>query len=309
VQNDKSKETIIITGASGFVGSHFFQYLHKEHLDSVFGLYNSTAHFSSLPNFLKVDITDKEEVFALAKLQPSLIIHCAAITNIAFCEENIDQAYNVNVIGTQNIAELAAATGAKLLYTSTDVVFDGSQGEYTEKDEPLPLHHYGRTKLKGERVCMQTDPQSLIIRSNVFGYNLSKRKKTFVENIISVLAEGKEYGAFYDVEISPIYIETFINDVLQLLENDAEGIFHVAGPQSITKYDFSRLIAEVFGYDVHLISKVSVNSLTIARERKLKLETGKLLHFLNRETSESLPEMVKRFHRSFIEKRPQLHIS
>ncbi len=239
------------------VGSYFIKNLSEEH--TVMGLYNT--HPILLPGKqVQVDITNKNAVLRLAAWQPEVIIHCAAITNILFCEKNEGIAYRVNVEGTQNIAELAQKSGSVLLYLSTDAVFNGEKGDYHEDDEPAPDTAYGKTKRAGEKISLNYD-KSIIIRTSVFGDDQGKKEHNFITAILKVLAQGEKYSAFTDAIFCPIYTGNLLEEILKLINGNERGIFHIVG-HPVTKYKFAQTAATVFNYDTNLILAASVKALS-----------------------------------------------
>jgi dTDP-4-dehydrorhamnose reductase len=295
VERSKMLENIIVTGASGLVGAHFVQALEAEGARNLYGLYHSHFCQFKTANTKQVDITDRDAVIKLKTLKPKLIIHCAAIANIAYCERQPELSYKINVQGTRNIVQLAKECGAKVVYLSTDAVFDGRRGDYLEKDEPCPLNQYGRTKLKGELCCVGMIPETLIIRFNTFGKYLFSQNKGFAENIAETLRKGKEYSAFTDVVFAPLYVKELSRIVLALLKKGAGGVYHVVGSETITKYQFALKVAEVFNCDSTLIKKGSIDSQSIPREKKLNLCNAKMLGVLGEKSTPGIKDMLYDF--------------
>ena len=302
MESDRNQESVIITGASGLVGGHLVHALEAEGRAGLYGLYNS--HPCSFQKCIakQVDITDRDAVLSLSALKPKLIIHCAAIANIAFCESALELSYKINVQGTRNVVDLAKQCQAKMVYLSTDAVYDGKRGDYHENDEPFPLNQYGRTKLKGEQCCYGMAPESLIIRFNTFGRYLFSEKKGFVENIAETLKSGKKYSAFSDVLFAPLYVKELARIVLALLEKEAGGIYHVVGSDVLTKYQFALKVADIFGYDSSLVTKGSIDSQPIPREKNLNLCNAKMLGILGEKSTRGIEPMLSDFFASLLNK-------
>ncbi len=290
---------IIITGGSGLVGSNFVKGLSnkkKYNECRLFSLYNfHPTNFKSCEN-IKVDITNRDEVISLLKIKPDLIIHCAAVTGISFCEKNRELANKINISATKNIVELAKKTNAKLIYLSTDAVFDGLKGNYSETDEPSPVNVYGKTKLDGEKVCINSYENTVIARISFFGKNLVNKKSSFVGNIINNLKKGKIYYGFYDAKTSLIYIKNLLDLIIKIYEEDAKGIYHIGGLESPSKYEFAKLVSEVFGFEINLVKKASIESLYakdhIKRSKDCSFNISKILNLLNIKSILTLKEMV-----------------
>jgi len=156
-------ERLLLTGASGLLGSKIVE-LAREDYESI-PLHNTKPLH---PNSLKLDITDQNQVFSLfSKLEPDIVIHTASETNVDKCEAQREQAWRINVEGTHNIAFACSKVGAKLVYISTDYVFDGEKGNYEEEDEPNPMDYYGVTKLEGENQVISHCKNYAILRTSV----------------------------------------------------------------------------------------------------------------------------------------------
>ncbi len=289
----------LITGGSGMVGAYFVEKLSKEH--QVIGLYYTNPITLLGGRHVKVDITDKDEVLELSTFKPDVIIHCAAITNISFCEKNKDRATIVNVEGTKNIADLARKSNSVLVYISTDAVFNGEKGNYSEHEIPCPNTFYGKTKLAGEKISLHYD-NSIVIRTNVFGDDHGKKEHNFATAILKSLAQGKQYSAFTDAVFCPIYVGNLLEEILKLIGRKERGVFHLVG-FPVTKYIFAKTAAEVFEYDTNLIQEASIQSLPkeIKYPATLSLIDTKLSLIdtkMNGKFSDSIPslkDMLTRF--------------
>jgi len=190
-------------------------------------------------------------------------------------------------------------TNAKLIYLSTDVVFDGKKGNYTEKDITNPPNIYGKTKLEGEKYILSIGKNGIVARTNLFGKDIFKNKLSFIESILDKLSKGKEYNAFYDVIFSPLYIITLIDYLMELYKKDANGIFHVVGSESLSKYEFALLVAETFNYNKLLIKKETIDSLypkdKIKRNKNCSLDNSKMLNILGLKSTPTMKEMLINF--------------
>ncbi|MCJ7443012.1 MAG: SDR family oxidoreductase, partial [Methanotrichaceae archaeon] len=154
---------LFVTGASGLLGSRMVE--PAKHNYEVISLHNTRPLHS---NSLRLDITNLSEVLSLfKKLKPHMVIHTASETNVDKCETQKEQAWRINVEGTRNIAFACSKVGAKLVYISTDYVFDGEKGLYKEEDKPNPISHYGITKLEGENQVIQNCNDHIILRTSV----------------------------------------------------------------------------------------------------------------------------------------------
>ncbi len=238
---------ILITGAHGLLGTKLMKILSKK-----FDVIGTDIKDSDY----QLDISIKKKVIVLFnKIKPDIIIHCAAYTDVDGCEINKKQAYNVNVIGTKNIAKASELINAKLMYISTDFVFDGKKGNYNEKDKPNPLSYYAQTKYEGEKFVRE-HPNHLIARSSVlYGYNHENDNFNFTKWIIDSLKEGKQLRIVTDQINSPTLIDDIAYALIKLF--DKNGIYNVVGPEAMSRYGFAVKIAEVFGFDKKLITPIT----------------------------------------------------
>lgn len=282
---------ILITGGSGMVGSNFIKYFSIKKKYNLFCLYHSNPTNFDFCENIQIDITNKEDVLNLSKLNPDIIIHCAALTDTTTCESNPKLAYKVNVQGTSNVVELAKTTKAKLIYISTDAVFDGEKGNYCEEDKPNPLNVYGKTKLEGEKECLNKHNNSLVIRTYVFGKNNYIKKKVFVDSVIFNLKNNLKYKAFNDVINTPIHVYQLFLLIEELIHQNYTGIFHLVGNENISRYEFAKIIARVFKYEENLIIKTSIKNnlkkvkypknLTLNNSKQIKSLTIKIPDLIN----------------------------
>lgn len=288
---------MLVTGASGLVGGNFIKSLSQKKGVKLVGTYKShPLKFSFCENAL-VDITDREATLRLDRFKPELILHCAALANIAQCEANLKEAQRINVKGTKNILALANNTGAKLAYISTDSVFDGEKGNYTEADIPHPKTVYGQTKLEGESHCLEANLGCLVARINVFGKNHSTPALSFAESILDKLKKGEPFQGFADAIFTPLYLPTLLETIMELVFKPAEGVFHTTGCEALSKYEFAKKIAQIFHCEEARIQKSSIRSISqkIAYPKNTSLDNSKTLKLLNKKFP-SLDQMLTEFY-------------
>jgi dTDP-4-dehydrorhamnose reductase len=271
---------VLVTGASGLLGLNLALEAAKTH--TVFGLVNShsldTQEFTILQgNLLEPGTVER----ILDQTQPDWVIHCAALAVVDACESDPVQAQQLNSELPVKLAEHVARGGARLLHISTDAVFDGQQGNYSEHDSPNPLSTYARTKLAGERRVAQVDPQAIIARVNLYGWSLIGQR-SLGEFFFTNLSAGREVMGFTDVFFCPLLANDLANILLEMLSLKLTGLYHVVSPECLSKYDFGVRLARKFGLDEELIQPRSVEQagLTAARSPRLTLRTEKLVNAL-----------------------------
>jgi dTDP-4-dehydrorhamnose reductase len=191
------------------------------------------------------DITDIATISAVASFEPDLVIHAAAMTDVDGCELDPDSAYNVNALGTQNVALACQRCDAPLLYVSTDYVFDGDKEEpYLEFDEPNPISVYGRSKLAGELFVRSLLNRFYIVRT---AWLYSQGGDNFVNKILQLAEERKELSVVSSEVGSPTYASDLAEAIVRLIENPLYGIYHLVNEGSCSRYEFAHKILELAG--------------------------------------------------------------
>lgn len=255
---------VFIVGASGFVGRIMFEYLSREHET------HGSFYSNPVKRLIHLDMTDLKAVKdILTSLKPDVIIHPAANPNVEYCEEHPKETWQVNVEGSRNIIETAREIGVKFVYFSSDYVFDGTNGPYSEDDVPNPINEYGLQKLAVEKLIKNYLEKYLIIRITVV-YGWEPRGKNFVMGLIKNLKNGDFMKVPYDQIGSPTYANNMIQAVKELIEADKTGIYHVAGTDVMDRYTFAKNVAEIFELDENLLIPVTTNQLNQKAKRPLK---------------------------------------
>lgn len=270
----KMNKKVLITGGGGLLGSNIAK-MAVENYD-VYATYNKNKVSFKGVRFIKLDLAEKNYFSEIKELNPHFIIHCAALTNVDYCENNQAEAYRNNVLASSNIAEIARQLNAYLIHISTDSVFDGYEGNYTENDRVNPINVYGKTKLEAENEIARIQPHSCIIRTSIYGWN-KRNKKSLAEWMLNELIQKKEVPAFKDIYFSPILVNDLASLIFRLIEKKYEGVLHVSGGQSCSKQEFAYKIAEVFNCDCGYIRSISVQDsvLKAQRGRDISLDVSK----------------------------------
>lgn len=273
---------VLITGASGLLGSN----LVRDWADAFEVTGVVYQHPVDLPGaqIRKADLSDLSAVRQLVEqVQPELVIHCAAATKIDECERDPRMARRLNRDMAGAVATASRSAGARLIHISTDSVYDGQQGGYRETDPPSPINAYGQSKLEGEAVVREAHPSALIVRTNIFGWNLGL-KRNLAEWFLARLVEGKQCPGFTDVWFSPILVNLLGKSLLVLAETDASGVLHIGGATCLSKYEFGVKLANAFGYDPELIwpAELSDAGLGARRGQRLCLDSSQAELLLGR---------------------------
>jgi len=267
---------LLITGASGLLGINLAMEAMREH--EVVGVDRGKLLSAPFP-VLKTNFFNRNAfASALDSTQPDWVINCAALANLEECEKHPGQAKILNVDLPRELASACAERNIKFIHLSTDAVFDGTnENAYTEEDEPNPLGVYSQTKLDGERAVGPVNPQAIIARVNFYGWSLNGRR-SLGEFFVNSLSEGKNVNGFTDVIFCPMWVNHLSCTLIEMLEKNLSGLYHIVGAQPMSKYEFGVEIARRFGLSESLISAQSVDrsSLTAARSHNLWLSIHKL---------------------------------
>ena len=274
---------LLITGASGLLGINLALEAMREH--EVIGV--DRGKLKSAPfQVIKTDLLHRNAIdSALDASQPDAVINCAALANLEECEEYPDRARILNAEIPGELANACAKRNIRFIHLSTDAVFDGTKrGSYTEEDEPNPQSIYAQTKLDGERAVQEANPQAIIARVNFFGWSLGGRR-SLAEFFVNNLSEGNNVNGFTDVIFCPMWVTDLSRTLIDMLEKNLSGLYHVVGSQAISKYQFGLEVARRFGLRESLISPQSVerSGLTAKRSHNLWLSIHKLSTDLGRE--------------------------
>jgi dTDP-4-dehydrorhamnose reductase len=259
---------ILITGGSGFLGGNLVS-IASQTRETYFTYHSSPCPIESSVAGICVDVTDQAQTEKIIRgISPAIIIHAAAVTDASYCEEHQHEAWDVNVVGTRNVASAAEKVGARLIYVSTDMVFDGGDSFYSESDTPNPGHFYGKTKLMGEQIVQSLSSNHCIARiALVYGCS-ANASRCFTETILERVGKGESVRLFVDEYRTPVYAKNLCNALLELAEReDLHGIYHLAGPERLSRFEFGVKLAEIFGLDPNLLVPVSVDDAVFAYDR------------------------------------------
>ena len=267
---------ILIIGASGFIGQYMSRRLKDTAAHAVYGTCWSWPPTVDAIPWIRVELTDRtglEEAFAAAR--PEVVLHLAAMADVGMAERERERATAVNVAGTSTIARLSEQHGAKLVFVSTEYVFDGKRGYYREDEEPSPTTHYGQTKREAEQAVMDLASRWIILRTSiVYGWP-PLGKQNFVPWLIQHLRSGQPYHGSAGVYRSPVYVEDLADGIARLVEGDFQGIHHVAGRDWVSMYDFAVEVAREFSLDRELVMRAPPADPAATDDRQSMPEQGR----------------------------------
>ena len=300
----KTKIRILITGASGLLGLNLALEAAKRY--TVIGQTHRRQLQTDAFRVLQADLTQADAAERLLdQAEPDWVINCAALANVDECEASPHRASQLNSELPGKLAAYVARGGARLLHVSTDAVFDGRRGNYSEADEPNPLSVYGRSKLDGEVAVAQANPDALIARVNMYGWSLSG-KRSLAEFFFYNLQSGNPVRGFTDVHFCPLLVNDLAGIFFKVFEARLRGLYHVVSPDCVNKFDFGVAIARRFGFDESLITPTTVSAagLKAVRAPKLTLRADKLIQAMG-EAPPGLSTGLQRFYELYQQGYPQ----
>ena len=268
---------LLITGASGLLGLNLALNAHALGYDVVGWANDSFMLHAQFP-VLQVNLLETAQIQGrIAEINPSLIIHCAALASLEGSEADPELAKRLNAEVPGEIAKVAFEHDIKMIHISTDAVFDGKQGGYTEDDAPSPMNVYAQTKLEGEYAVSSTNKKAIIARVNFYGWSLSG-KRSLAEFFYNNLAQNITVNGFKDVFFCPLYTRQLGETLFEMAGKGLSGLYHVLSSEVLSKFEFGVKLARKFGFDDQLVNPISLNEsgLTITRSPNMTLSVEKL---------------------------------
>lgn len=251
-------EKILIIGASGFLGRELIPILSTDF--HVIG----TSYSQVSDQTISLDITNPKQVEAIIeKIDPSIIVITAALTDMDHCETDRDLAMKINVTGVESIMRWCSPR--VVVYYSSDAIFDGVKGNYHEEDQPSPLNFYGETKLKAENL-VKKNPRHLILRTSMLYTDQSESPK-FINYLIRNLSQGKAVNVAMDYTTCPTFISDVAKATLTLLQKKCRGVYHVAGASALSCHKMALDIISKWGFDPLLVHPVKRAELLLKAPR------------------------------------------
>lgn len=285
----------VVVGASGLVGQELTRRLSLAKRPVV-----GTYFHQERENLRRLDITDGAQVQRFfTEIRPQTIFLCAALTQVDYCEEHPDEAYQQNVEGPRWVAQAAARIGAKLIFYSTEYVFDGKNGPYDEEAPTAPLSVYGKSKLDAEIAVREILPEVLILRTTVvYGWDPLAKKKNFAMQVFERVQANQEMTIPFDQIGNPTLADDLAECSIDLADKQVSGIVNVVGKDCLPRTDFTRALVRSLGGDVSRVTPVTTASMRQKAARPLQggLRTEKLAGLLGREAL-SLDQALERFNR------------
>jgi dTDP-4-dehydrorhamnose reductase len=295
---------ILITGASGLLGVNLAQETMNTH-DIIAVDRGKLTHAPF--KVLKASLLDPGAVDEiLDSTKPEWLVNCAALADLDVCEDNPELARRLNTDLPAQLARSCKERGVSFVHISTDAVFDGTtESFYKEEDKPNPLGVYAQTKLDGEYAVFSENSDALVARVNFYGWSVTG-KRSLAEFFFHNLSNNKSMSGFTDVRFCPMLVNDTARILVKMLEKKLSGLYHLVGPQAMSKYQFGVEIARKFKLREGRISPKSINvsSLTARRSNNLCLSINKLSTALG-ETFPQFSTGLDEFYTQFQQGYPQ----
>jgi dTDP-4-dehydrorhamnose reductase len=265
------EKRILITGANGLLGQKLiktfkgkFQIVASGFEDRFF-LGDSDIHYEIL------DITDSARCKAVIhEVKPDIIVNAASYTNVDGCEVEREACWDVNVKGVENLAKSAKSLMTLLIHVSTDFIFDGKSGPYSERYRPNPLGYYGKSKLASENVCRISGVPFAIVRTSVlFGLGVEVKQNFFIW-LYNNLKDGNKVNIVTDQFNTPTLVDDLAGGIFQLIQKSAYNVYNISGGDFLNRYEYATALADVFGFEKNLITPITTNSLRQKAKRPMR---------------------------------------
>jgi dTDP-4-dehydrorhamnose reductase len=277
---------ILVVGGGGQLGSRIIaQY--KQRTLEVYSTYMSRPPALDPAHRYLLDKTEAAAIDKLVgEITPDVVIDTAALHNVDYCETHRAEAWRVNVDGTRNLALACKRFGAKIVFISTDYVFDGKKGNYNEEHTPNPLNYYGLTKLEGEKAVAESCEDHMIARSSVIYSwipmqqsvtSTSAKPLNFAAWAVQKLSRGEPIKIVDDQYNSPTLADSLAEALIKAIDKDLRGLYHIAGKTRLSRFQFTLKLAEHMGFNKDLITPIKTSELRQLAQRPMdsSLDVGK----------------------------------
>ncbi len=265
---------ILITGSNGLIGQKLVErFLLEKEFEIIATSFSENAlHLNEGYQFELMDITNSVEVhYILDRYEPDVVIHAAAATRVDLCETQQPEAWKTNVDATAILAESSQRIGSQFILLSSDFVFDGRNGPYSEEAKSNPLNYYGKTKLESEKIAAKILRDLTIVRTClVYGTNFTMKRSNFMLWVKYCLEKNGHIRVNNDQWRTPTLAEDIAEACLSIVRKKANGIFHIAGPENMRVLDLAYTIADFYKLDKELITEVPTEELEEIGLRPMK---------------------------------------
>ncbi len=296
--HDIIKKRILVVGANGMLGQRVVKFYSEQDNTALLGCSIEPDAVYKNADYLCCDLSKRESIKKIVyDFYPDFIINAAAYTNVDKSETEREIAWKINVKGVEYLAEMCRVIDAHLIHISTDYIFDGTKGPYSENATPNPLGYYGRTKLASENALKISGALNTILRTNVL-YGAADSRPDFVRWVVNSIRGGKQIRIVIDQINNPTFIDDLVQAISKVIEFGKQGIYNIGGKEFLSRFDFTLRIAEFFNLDKKLILPIKTPELNQPAPRPLKsglliLKAETELSYCPHSINESLAIMKK----------------
>jgi len=265
------KKRILLIGSNGMLGQSVVEILKlRNDVELLLASAEDVSYFPEI-NYSKFDISNKKDVKNLIMtFYPDFIINVAGYTNVDKCETEKELAWNINVNGVEYLAKYSVPSNAHLIHISTDYVFDGTEGPYSEVDLPNPISYYGRSKLAGENVIKRFDIKSTILRTNVLFGATKFGRPDFVKWVFDSLTKNQKIKIVTDQINNPTFIDDLALAIVGICDSNKTGLYNIGGKELLNRFEFTKKISEYFNLDFSHVEPIFTKDLNQPALRPLK---------------------------------------
>ncbi len=266
------RKRVLITGVNGLLGQKLSIAFTPNRYE-LFGIDLAPKKtLEILPlQYHQLDLTERKETVELIKeINPDVIVHTAALTDVDGCERKKEYCWKINVDATNNVIDGGKPSKAHIIFISSDYIFDGSAGPYSETDQPNPLSYYGKTKLASENILRgQSDPWTIIRTIVLYGFG-AKLRASFITWLLKELRAGNPVRIVDDQWGNMALADDLANAIERCVNLNKTGIYNVGSSDFMSRYEFAQKTAEIFELDASLITPIKTSDLKQLAERPLK---------------------------------------
>jgi dTDP-4-dehydrorhamnose reductase len=264
------KKRILVVGSNGMLGQSVVHLLKKNiKYELLLGSLEESSIEENAP-YIKVDIGNKKAVKKmLLDFYPDYVLNLAAFTNVDKCESEKELCWNANVNALEYLAKYCVPTNSQLIHISSDYVFDGQNGPYSENDLPNPISYYGRSKLAGENVIKRFNIPSTIIRTNVLFGATKYGRPDFVKWVVDSLRSNKKINIVTDQYNNPTFLDDLALMIKTIIDKSKIGLYHIGGSEQLNRFDFTKKITDYFSLDFNLVTPILTKALKQPAPRPL----------------------------------------
>jgi dTDP-4-dehydrorhamnose reductase len=291
-------DRLLITGVSGFTGWNLARHL-KSHY-RIYGTYLDHPVDLEAVETLAFDLTNLGKIERLCStIKPKVIVHTAALSNPDYCESHHQEALTVNTFATRELARTASHMGIRIIYFSTDLLFSGETGMYSEADAPAPLSYYAKTKHLGELEIMNNCSYYSTLRFSLLYGRSNGLNKNFVETMEQQALQNSRMNLFTNQFRTPLYVEDAVMALERFVaDRSLKGLFHLGGPNRLSRFQFGELFCRTFNFPQRLLVPCLLEEakLPAPRPRDCSLNSDKARNCLQmefRSVEEGLSDVFK----------------